>query len=87
MKATYYFSEVVMPKRRYLTFSLIEKVVASPEVRLVQSDGRIRLWARMAELGGQALRVVLLPDGETVLKPFIDRDAPLPPMTDEKRTT
>ena len=39
----------------------------------VQSDGRIRRWARIDEAGGRWLRVVLLPDGETVHNAFFDR--------------
>ena len=85
MKTTPYFTDFVMPKRPYLSLSLVAKALASAELRLIQSDGRIRIWARMAELQGKALRVVLLPDGETVLNAFIDRDAPLPPPVDEKR--
>jgi hypothetical protein len=32
----------------------------------VQQDGRIRRWAPIQEMNGRYLRVILLPDGETV---------------------
>jgi hypothetical protein len=38
----------------------------------VQSDGRIRKWARIAETG-KFLRVILLEDGQTVHNAFFDR--------------
>jgi uncharacterized membrane protein len=38
----------------------------------VQSDGRIRKWAWIAETG-KFLRVILLEDGETVHNAFFDR--------------
>lgn len=38
----------------------------------VQSDGRIRKWAMIPEVG-KYLRVVLLDDGETVHNAFFDR--------------
>lgn len=51
----------------------IERVVASPEKEVVQADGRLRRWARIREMEGRYLRVVLLPDGETVHNAFFDR--------------
>ncbi len=44
-----------------------------PERRVLQDDGRIRLWGYAASLGGY-LRVVLLSDGETVHNAFLDED-------------
>jgi hypothetical protein len=46
-------------------------VIAQPERRLVQPDGRIRLYGFSASLGAY-LRVVLLSDGETVHNAFLD---------------
>ena len=40
----------------------------------IQSDGRIRRWARISEFENRALRVILLADGETVHRAFFDRD-------------
>lgn len=73
---TDYFRTVVRPKRPYLSDELVTAVVASPEVRHVQSDGRIRLWHRAESLGWRWIRVVLLPDGLTVHNAFLDRDGP-----------
>ena len=51
-----------------------EGVVARPLRREVQSDGRIRFWAVVPELGGRVLRVVTLEDGETLHNAFLDRN-------------
>ncbi len=51
----------------------IERVVGQPESQLVQRDGRIRRWAKIAEADHRYLRVVLLSDGETVHNAFFDR--------------
>ena len=50
----------------------IRHVLDHPEKSEVQSDGRIRKWARIAETG-KSLRVVVLEDGETVHNAFFDR--------------
>lgn len=47
--------------------------MTSPIRETVQSDGRIRRWTQVPEVGGRYLRVVLLPDGETVHDAFFDR--------------
>ena len=44
-----------------------------PERELIQEDGRIRRWVRINEMEGKYLRVILLPDGETVHNAFFDR--------------
>jgi hypothetical protein len=51
----------------------IDRVISKPILEVVQQDGRIRRWGRIREFGDQALRVVLLPDGETVHNAFFDR--------------
>ena len=51
----------------------IKRVVASPVSRVVQPDGRIRLWGRISEMDNRFLRVILLQDGETVHNAFFDR--------------
>jgi hypothetical protein len=48
-------------------------VIESPEREPAQADGRIRRWARIDEHDGRYLRVVLLPDGQTVHNAFFDR--------------
>ena len=44
-----------------------------PEHEAIQTDGRIRRWARIEAMEGRWLRVVLLADGETVHNAFFDR--------------
>ena len=51
----------------------IRQVVEHPVREVIQVDGRIRRWAPIREMGGRYLRVVLLPDGETVHNAFFDR--------------
>lgn len=51
----------------------ILRVVEFPEREYIQSDGRIRRWRRIDEAGGKYLRVVLLPDRETIHNAFFDR--------------
>jgi hypothetical protein len=53
--------------------SWIELAMSNPQAEQVQSDGRIRRWAAIAECEGRWLRVVLLADGETVHNAFFDR--------------
>ncbi len=73
MKTTDYFKHVRMrPDRATIRDEWIDQVVAHPQKTQVQSDGRIRKWARIAE-AGKVLRVILLEDGETVHNAFFDR--------------
>ena len=51
----------------------IERVIANPVAQVVQRDGRIRRWGFVPEMSNRVLRVVLLPDGETVHNAFFDR--------------
>ena len=48
----------------------VQRVIEHPLREVIQADGRIRRWARIEEMEGRYLRVVLLPDGETA---FFDR--------------
>ena len=52
----------------------IERAVRSPIRQYVQQDGRIRRWRLVREMESRHLRVILLPDGETVHNAFFDRD-------------
>ncbi len=73
MKTTEYFKHVRMrPDRATIRDEWITQAIAQPEKIQVQSDGRIRKWARIVE-AGKVLRVVLLEDGETVHNAFFDR--------------
>jgi hypothetical protein len=51
----------------------IQFVMDDPIKEVVQADGRIRRWARIAEMDNRVLRVILLEDGETVHNAFFDR--------------
>ena len=46
--------------------------IENPEKTDLQSDGRIRKWAKITE-ENKYLRVILLDDGETVHNAFFDR--------------
>jgi hypothetical protein len=78
MKTTRYFREQVLRKRPYIKQEWCERILERPIVRQIQSDGRVRFWGIMPELGGRALRVVTLADGETVHNAFPDRDFETP---------
>lgn len=74
MKTTAYFQAIrKRPDRVIIKDEWIERVTEFPEREYVQADGRIRRWARIDEMEGKYLRVVLLPDGETVHNAFFDR--------------
>ncbi|MEJ1970387.1 MAG: hypothetical protein WDN03_17430 [Rhizomicrobium sp.] len=68
---TRYFAFDVLPRRPYLDMLEIRRIIAQPERRSVQSDGRIRLYGYSESLG-RHLRVVLLSDGETVRNAFAE---------------
>jgi len=70
---TRYFAFDVLQRRPYLDPLEILRIIALPERRIVQDDGRIRLFGFVERLGGY-LRVVLLSDGETVHNAFLDED-------------
>ncbi|MYA01732.1 MAG: DUF4258 domain-containing protein [Chloroflexi bacterium] len=74
MKVTEHFNRSRLEEdRKWIELEWIEQVIANPLVESVQSDGRIRRWGTVPELNGRYLRVVLLPDGETVMTAFLDR--------------
>jgi hypothetical protein len=56
-----------------ITDEWIQRAVESPLHESIQADGRIRRWARIPEMDNRYLRVILLPDGETVHNAFFDR--------------
>jgi hypothetical protein len=61
------------PDREAIRDEWIQRVIETPESEHFQADGRIRRWGKISEMGGRFLRVVLLPDGETVHNAFFDR--------------
>jgi len=74
MKTTQYFRYTrERLDRAIIKDEWIEHVIRNPLKEEVQSDGRIRRWARIAEMENRALRVILLEDGETVHNAFFDR--------------
>lgn len=74
MRFTSYFETTRQrPDRQAIKLEWIEFVIQHPVRTAAQKDGRIRLWAPIADMQGRYLRVVLLPDGETVHNAFFDR--------------
>ena len=59
--------------RASIALEWIERAIQQPVKEAVQADGRIRRWAQIPEAEDKYLRVVLLPDGETVHNAFFDR--------------
>ena len=77
MKTTRYFDEQVLRKRPYIQREWCRQVLIAPIRREVQSDGRVRLWGKIALAGDEQtryLRVVTLADGETIHNAFFDRN-------------
>ena len=73
MKTTQYFDYTTKrPDRAQIKKDWIKSVIEKPEKVEIQSDGRIRKWAKIPE-AGKYLRVILLEDGETVHNAFFDR--------------
>jgi len=61
------------PDRASIELEWIQYVIDHPEREGIQADGRIRRWASIVGAEGRYLRVILLPDGETVHNAFFDR--------------
>jgi len=73
MKFTKYFLCIRQrPDRAKIKMEWIEETIKNPDFMEVQSDKRIRKWKKIKE-EGKFLRVILLPDGETVHNAFFDR--------------
>lgn len=73
MKTTQYFDYIRnRPDRAQIKEDWIRTVIEKPEKVEIQSDGRIRKWAKISE-AGKYLRIILLEDGETVHNAFFDR--------------
>lgn len=73
MKTTRYFEEQVLRKRSYIKRHWCEDVIDRPLKKEIQTDGRIKFWGYIPEMG-KYLRVVTLADGETILNAFPDRN-------------
>ena len=73
MKFTQYFLYIKQrPDRVKIKMEWIKDTIKNPVCTEVQADGRIRKWKKIEE-EGKILRVILLPDGETVHNVFFDR--------------
>jgi len=74
MKCTQYFLFIKQrPDRAIIKDEWILDTIKNPVKTEVQSDGRIRKWKFIEEVG-KYLRVILLEDGETVHNTFFDRN-------------
>jgi hypothetical protein len=74
VKVTKYYEAIrSRPDRVMIQDEWVLRVMAAPEHEHFQTDGRIRRWARISEMGGRYLRVILLADGVTVQNAFFDR--------------
>lgn len=74
MKFTRYFTYTRQrPDRQRIKEEWIARAMQHPLREEVQFDGRIRRWTWVEE-EDRYLRVILLPDGETVHNAFFDRD-------------
>ena len=75
MKTTQYFQYTRQrTDRSMIQDEWIELVIQNPLRDQIQTDGRIRRWARITAMNDRALRVILLEDGETVHNAFFDRN-------------
>ena len=73
MKTTGYFEySRQRPDRAQIREEWVEYVIGHPVKTEIQSDGRIRKWAKIQAVD-KYLRVILLDDGETVHNAFFDR--------------
>ena len=73
MKYTQYFSFIRQrPDRAIIIEEWIAETINNPLKTEKQSDGRIRKWSYIEEVG-KYLRVILLEDSETVHNAFFDR--------------
>jgi len=74
MKFTKYFHYMKKrPDRSKIIDEWIEVTINNPVRTEIQSDGRIRKWAKI-ESEGKYLRVITLEDGKTVHNAFFDRN-------------
>ena len=69
----YFLATRQRPDRQLIDLAWVQSVIDKPLHRELQADGRIRLWALIAQSEGRYLRVVLLADGVTVHNAFFDR--------------
>ncbi len=51
----------------------IERGIRNPAAKIVQADGRIRLWGKISAMDNRFLRCILCGVGETVHNVFFER--------------
>jgi hypothetical protein len=74
VKFTLYFETIRRrPDRALIQNVWIQRAIDLPIRQVIQADGRIRRWCQVPEMNNRYLRVILLPDGETVHNAFFDR--------------
>jgi len=74
MKYTQYFLYTRQrPDRAYIKDEWIDFAINNPVQTEIQTDKRIKKWAKIKE-EGKYLRIILLEDGETVHNAFFDRN-------------
>lgn len=74
MKCTQYFLYTrKRPDRARIKDEWIKLAIENPVHTEIQSDNRVCKWVKIPE-EEKYLRVILLPDGETVHNAFFDRD-------------
>jgi hypothetical protein len=74
MKTTAYFDLMrTRADRKDIQDEWIESALHRPLRREQQPDGRLRHWIAIPGIELRYLRVILLPDGETVHNAFLDR--------------
>lgn len=72
MKFIPYFLNVFSCKHPEVKLEWIECIICSPVKQMTQVDGCIVYWGNISEMGGRALQVITLEDGETVHNAFFD---------------
>lgn len=73
MKYSNHFINDVLPKRPYLTESLLSDILDQKLRIELQENGRMKIWGYSSEYE-KYVRVVLMEDGETIHTAFFDRN-------------
>jgi hypothetical protein len=75
VKVSKYFQTIRTRRdRAIIKDDWILRAMNSPIREQIQKDGRIRRWCHVAEMENRYLRVILLPDRETIHNAFFDRN-------------
>jgi hypothetical protein len=69
----YYKYTKLRPDRAGIKEEWIVKAFFEPIYEVLQSDGRIRRWAKIEEADGKYLRIIVLEDMVTIHNAFFDR--------------